>query len=84
MDNIGYDYGVVKSAISNSIKWVEDTLVKDGTFSLPGKKALRKKTAEVSYLVVDCTESPVQRPKKHQKRSYSGKKNDIRLRHRSS
>jgi hypothetical protein len=24
------------------IRWVEDTLVKDGTFSLPGRKALLK------------------------------------------
>jgi hypothetical protein len=74
MEHIGFDYGVCKSAISDSIRWVEDTLIKDGTFSLPGKKALRKKTAKVSYLVVDCTESPVERPKKKQKRCYSGKK----------
>jgi hypothetical protein len=78
MDHIGLDFGVCKSAICDSIHWVEDILVKDGTFSLPGKKALRKKTDKVNYLVVDCTESPVERPKKRQKRCYSGKKNAIR------
>jgi hypothetical protein len=78
MEHIGFDYGVCKSTVSDSIRWVEDTLIKDGTFSLPGKKALRKKTAEISYLVVDCTESPVERPKRKQKRCYSGKKSAIR------
>jgi hypothetical protein len=83
MDNIGYDWGVCKSAVSNSIRWVEDTLIREGTFKLPGKKALRKKTVKISYLVVDCTESPVQRPKKQQRRYYSGKKNAIPLKRRS-
>ena len=42
MDHIGYDYGVSKSTVSHSIKWVEDTLRKDGTFALPGKKILKE------------------------------------------
>lgn len=74
MDDIGFSWGVCKSAVSDSIRWVEDTLIKEGTFRLPGKRSLRKKTAEISYLVVDCTESPVERPKRKQKRCYSGKK----------
>ena len=37
MKNIAFDYGVVKSTICESINWVEQTLIKDGTFALPKK-----------------------------------------------
>ncbi len=37
MKNIAFDYGVVKSTICESINWIEQTLIKDGTFSLPKK-----------------------------------------------
>jgi hypothetical protein len=53
---------------------VEDTLTEDGTYSLPGKKKLKRKSASIQYVVVDVTESPINRPKKDQKAYYSGKK----------
>jgi len=78
MDSIAADYGVCKATVCLSIQWVEDTLVKDGTFALPGKKVLKKKSSAIEYIVVDVTESPINRPKKNQKDYYSGKKNDTR------
>jgi hypothetical protein len=57
---------------------VEDTLKEDGTFALPGKKKLKRKSDSIQYLVVDVTESPINRPKKGQKAYYSGKKNGTR------
>jgi hypothetical protein len=39
-------------------------LVKDGTFSLPGRKALLKSDMEYEVVLIDATESPVERPKK--------------------
>lgn len=42
MDNIAFDYRVVKSTICDSIKWVENTLIKDGTFALPKKRNYKK------------------------------------------
>ena len=38
MSNIAFDYDVSKSRISDAIKWVENTLVKSGTFALPSKR----------------------------------------------
>jgi len=64
MESIGGDYGVSKSTICESIQWVENTLAKDGTFKLPGKKALKEADGTIEYIVVDVTESPVNRPKK--------------------
>jgi len=78
MDSIAAEYGVCKGTVCLAIQWVEDTLVKDGTFTLPGKKALKRKSATIEYIVVDVTESPRNRPKKNQKEYYSGKKNGTR------
>jgi hypothetical protein len=78
MDSIAAEYGVCKGTVCLAIQWVEDTLVKDGSFALPGKKKLKRKSASITYVVVDVTESPIQRPEKGQKEYYSGKKNGIR------
>jgi hypothetical protein len=75
MDSIAAEYKVCKGTVCLAIQWVEDTLSKDGTFALPGKKALKRKSASIEYIVVDVTESPINRPKKNQKEYYSGKKN---------
>jgi hypothetical protein len=78
MDSIAAEYGVCKGTICLSIQWVENTLMEDGTFALPGKKVLKRKQASIEYIVVDVTESPINRPKKNQKEYYSGKKNGTR------
>ena len=74
MDSIAVKYGVCKGTVCLSIQWVEDTLVKDGTFKLRGKKALKRKSALIKTAVVDVTENPINRPKENQKEYYSGKK----------
>ena len=75
---IAASYGVSKQSIHKTVKWVEETLVESGLFSLPSKKALRGDGYEIEVIVVDTTETPIQRPKKGQRQYYSGKKNDIR------
>ena len=74
MESVGAEYGVSKSTICESVQWVENTLVKDGTFKLPDKKVLKRASDIIEYAVVDVTESPINRPKKGQKEYYSGKK----------
>ena len=59
------------------MQWVENTLAQEKTFKLPDKKVLKKASGSIEYIVVDVTESPVQRPKKGQKEYYSGKKSTI-------
>ena len=60
-------YGVSESSIFRIIKWVEDTLIKDGMFSLPGRKALLKSDIEFEVVLIDATESPIERPKRGRK-----------------
>lgn len=64
MDNIAFDYGVSKSTISDAIKWVEETLVKDGTFRLPSKRKLLGDTS-IEVILVDATECEIDRPQKN-------------------
>ena len=65
--HIAASYGIDESNIYRTVKWVEEVLVKDGTFSLPGKKALLKSNVEFEVVLVDASESPIERPKRGSK-----------------
>ncbi|MDR2659680.1 MAG: hypothetical protein LBC27_06805 [Spirochaetaceae bacterium] len=75
---IGNDYGVGKSAVCETIQRVENTLIKDKTFRLPDKKVLKRGTSSIEYIVVDVTESPINRPKKTKKSGIPARKSVIR------
>jgi len=77
MAHIAASYGIAESNIQRIIRWVEDTLIKDGTFSLPGKKALVKSDIEYKVVQIDVTESPVERPKRGRKTTIPGRRSDI-------
>jgi len=62
--HIGASYGLDESNIQRIVKWVENTLIKDGAFRLPGKKALIEPEVEYEVIQLDDTESPIERPKK--------------------
>lgn len=63
--HIAASYGIAESNIYRSIKWIENVLIKDGTFSLPGKKELLKSDAEYEMILIDATETPIERPQKN-------------------
>ena len=71
--SLANEYGVAESTAHDITVWVENVLIRSGKFCLPGKKKLL--TGEgLEVIVVDVTESPVERPKHGQRRWYSGKK----------
>ena len=74
--HIAASYGISESQMFRIIKWVEDTLIKDGTFSLPGRKALLKSDIAFEIILVDATETPVERPKRGSIAGIQGKRND--------
>ncbi len=63
--HIGQNYGISKSSAYKAVKWVEDTLVKHPNFALPGRKALMKSDMNYEVVLIDATESPIERPKKN-------------------
>lgn len=75
MENIAFDYGVHKQRICEAIAWVEQTLIKDGTFSLPSKRELIKDDTEITIAIVDVTECETERPKKNSVKPIPARKN---------
>ena len=61
--HIGNSYGCSESRAFKIIKWVENTLLKSRTFTIPGKKKLHELDKE-AVVLIDVTESPIERPKK--------------------
>jgi len=77
---LAYEFDVGEATAHTVIVWVEDTLVKSGKFSLPGKKALLEDT-EIEIVLVDVVESPVERPKKNNENGIPGKRNGTPSKH---
>lgn len=75
--HIAANYGIAESNIYRSIKWVEETLIKDGTFALSGRKELLKSDAEYEIILVDATETPIERPQKNKENTIQERKKDI-------
>jgi hypothetical protein len=62
--HISKSYGVSESTAYKTVRWVEDTLIKHPDFALPGRKALLKNDMEYEIVLIDASETPIERPKK--------------------
>jgi hypothetical protein len=72
--HIGSSWGVSESTVCRIVHWVEDALIRSGCFRLPGKKRLVQGFGRPTVIVIDVTETPIERPKHRQRQFYSGKK----------
>jgi hypothetical protein len=77
LEHLAYDYDTVKSHIHDAIVWVEDTLIRDGSFCLPGKKSLIEGEQKPRTVLIDVTEHPIERPKKNRKNTIRARKSVI-------
>jgi len=62
--HLGQSYGVSESSCYKTCKWIENTLIKDEKFRLPGKKVLLKNSMPLEVILIDATETSIERPKK--------------------
>ena len=76
--HLGQSYSLSESACYRSCRWVEDTLIQSRQFSLPGRRALRKSDTEFEVILIDATESPIERPKKNKSITTLVKRRNIR------
>lgn len=74
---IALDFGIDESNMYRGILWIEDVLIKDGTFSLPGKKELLRNDVKYEIIAIDATETPIERPKKNKNDITRERKNNI-------
>ncbi len=63
--HIAKSYGIHEANANRIIHKIEGALAASGAFKLPGKRAARSaEGVELSFVVIDATETPVERPKK--------------------
>lgn len=77
--HIAQSWGVKESTAYRIIRKVEDYLISSSVFSLPGKKKLLAPEHEIQVVVVDVTESQIERPQKNSINSTLVKRKDILL-----
>lgn len=74
--HISKSYDISESNCYYTIKFVEEALIKSGQFTLPGRKALVKSDIEYEVVLIDASESSIERPKKSKGNTIQGKRND--------
>lgn len=77
--HIANSYGISESAAFKTIRWVENSLVGHPDFSLPGRKELQKSDMKYEVILVDVTETPIERPKKNRRTTTLARKRGTRL-----
>jgi hypothetical protein len=65
--HIGTNWGVSESTICRIVTNIESNLMKTGKFGIPGKKALFKGFGHPEVVVMDVTETAIERKKKTKK-----------------
>lgn len=60
----GASFGISESACFRNCVWIENVLIKQKEFSLPKRIEPLKSDNEIEIVIVDATESPIERPKK--------------------
>jgi hypothetical protein len=79
--HIGQSWGVNESTAYRIIRKTEDTLVSSRAFTLPGKKKLQEPDCQIEVVVVDVTETPIERPQKNKSSFTVVKRKDTHSNH---
>lgn len=72
--HIGETYGLHESNVGKNIRRIENILKKCKQFSLPGKAKLSGTNHQFEVILIDATESPIERPKKNSTYIIQGKR----------
>ena len=72
--HIAQDWDICESTVCRIVHKVEKILISSRHFSLPGKKELYRAKSPIKAILIDVTETPIERPSRKQKVYYSGKK----------
>jgi hypothetical protein len=75
--HLAADYDVSEATACRTVRSNEQILIRSKAFRLPGKKKLYNSNVSFEVVVIDATESPVERPKKSNDSIIQGRRNDI-------
>ena len=77
--HIGQSWGVTESTACRIIRKIEKVLSSARIFTLPGKKSLYQSDSLIKTVVIDVTESPIERPKKNRNNFIAARRKSIPL-----
>lgn len=72
--HIAQDWGIHESTAWRTVKRIEDVLIKAQEFRLPSKRQLTESEEKIEMIVVDVTETEIERPKKNKKATIAAKR----------
>ncbi len=75
--HISQSFGISESTCFRNVRWIENVLIKSKEFSLPGRKVLIKSDHKFEVVLIDATESPIERPQKNSGNIIRGRKSGI-------
>lgn len=75
--HVGSSYGLSEGQCHRVVTKIEAILIASKLFHIPGKKKLTGGGVEFEVVIVDVTESPVERPKKNNASIIQARKRDI-------
>ena len=73
--HIGKSYDISESTVYKTVRWVKNTLIKHPAFALPRRKELINNNYDT--ILIDATETPIERPKKSKRSFTPAKRKDI-------
>ncbi len=76
--HLGATWGINESTAYRIIQKIENVLIKAPALRLPGKKRLISEDCQLETVVIDVSETPIERPKKNKKAIIAARKKDIR------
>ena len=81
--HLSLSWGVSEATVCRTVKRVEQALLKAKCFHLPGKKKLHAADHQFAVVVVDASETPIERPQKNSAAVTAASKSGTRSKHSS-
>lgn len=81
--HLSVSWGISEATVCRTIQRVENALIQAQEFHLPGKKKLHASDCQFEVVVVDVSETPVERPKKSSAAASVGRNGGIRSKRNS-
>lgn len=82
--HIAAEYGLHESTAQRIVVKIEDTLIGSGRFALSPRDTLLEEGPRNAVVMLDATESPIERPKKDRNGTTAARRSGTRARHSSS
>lgn len=76
--HLGANWGINESTAYRIIQKIENILIQAPQLKLPGKKRLIQEECPLEAVVIDVSETPIEKPKKNKKAIIAARKKDIR------